>query len=472
MPRMHGGCSKQRRCELKHNHNCRRTDLISDFFGRQYMALVIELHLDDVGVDSTSMAIPTNSTIPAPPLIPPAPPLPKHFPIRKYRDPERDNDSGRGSLFNLPCYDLSDDEFSDIFSSSAPISRRGSGAQIPIPPPVPPLPRYLTGAAAAPAPAFLIELQLQFDQENPYGIFDDDDDYYGEYTCIVCFTTSGANFGHSSRRNCCNQVVCRDCMLNIVHTQIGEGLVHLACPNPECDAPVGRKEILGYLSEYHELKERYERMRLEADGDENKKTCPNCCFITEHELPRFKKPSEDDVKISCVKCKQEWCFACHAPWHQDMTCKQFRKGNRLFSKWTKGRSSTGVANCQKCPLCRVYIQRSTGCDHMTCNRCDTHFCYKCGGRFMEIPGLGDHYTKTSILGCKFNYEAQNPVKRKAVRGGYFGAKMAMLTGYPVLFVAGAAVVVTVGAVVLPVYGGYRLYKFHKNARKRRRRRRH
>lgn len=91
---------------------------------------------------------------------------------------------------------------------------------------------------------------------------------------------------------------------------------------------------------------------------------------------------------------------------------------------------------------------------------------------MEIPGLGDHYTKTSILGCKFNYEAQNPVKRKAVRGGYFGAKMAMLTGYPVLFVAGAAVVVTVGAVVLPVYGGYRLYKFHKNARKRRRRRRH
>lgn len=110
---------------------------------------------------------------------------------------------------------------------------------------------------------------------------------------------------------------------------------------------------------------------------------------------------------------------------------------------------------------------------MTCNRCDTHFCYKCGGRFIEIPGLGDHYTRTSVLGCKYNYKnGKQPLKRKAVRGGYFGAKAAMLAGYPFLFVAGVVIVVTVGAVALPIYGGYKIYKYHKNTRRVRRRHRH
>lgn len=38
----------------------------------------------------------------------------------------------------------------------------------------------------------------------------------------------------------------------------------------------------------------------------------------------------------------------------------------------------------------------------------------------------------------------------------------MLTGYPVLFVAGVGVVLLVGAVALPIYAGYRFYKFKKN----------
>ena len=111
---------------------------------------------------------------------------------------------------------------------------------------------------------------------------------------------------------------------------------------------------------------------------------------------------------------------------------------------------------------------------MTFNRCDTHFCYECGGRFIFIPGLGGHNDHLSIFGCKQNYKKHNPVQRKAVRGGYLGAKLAMLTGYPVLFAGGAAIVVAAGIVILPIYGGYRLYKliFKKNTRRRRQRRRH
>ena len=135
-------------------------------------------------------------------------------------------------------------------------------------------------------------------------------------------------------------------MMHFIQVKVGDGIIYIQCPNPDCDAPVGKQEILQYL--IGEVKEKYERMRLEVDGDGKKKACPNCSFITEHEL---KMSHEKDVKIKCIRCNQEWCFDCHAPWHKDISCKEFRKGDQLFKKWTKGWSHTGTVNCQKCPTC-------------------------------------------------------------------------------------------------------------------------
>ena len=452
---------------------------------------------------------PMFQSIPDPPTVPPAPPLPANLQFRTFYSDMRkkpflnydsDNDSGRGGsmLFVLPGLDLSDDEFSEEFScaGSGLSSRRASSsigiassAGIPTPPPPPPLPQYRS------SPPTLVPQDIRSSLTLPRGLrpaysfdsdlsdptldmFDDDDfyprlsvtpiDYSHQDTCIVCYDTV---YGTAEQRSCCNKAVCSACVSAIIHTNIEQGLIFITCPNPECKkGAITREEVLQFTS--GKVRNLYEKMRLEAESDDTKRACPNCSHITEHKLPsRGRRFREEYVRIKCEKCDHDWCFRCHAPWHDNVTCRQFRKGDKQFSKWTKGHTHAGVANCQKCPLCQVYIQRSTGCDHMTCNRCDTEFCYKCGDRFIEIPGLGDHYTRTGIFGCKYNYCKDNPSKRVAVRGGYFGAKLAMLTGYPFLFVAGVAVVVVVGAVALPVYGGYKLYKFRKNTRKYRARRR-
>ena len=68
---------------------------------------------------------------------------------------------------------------------------------------------------------------------------------------------------------------------------------------------------------------------------------------------------------------------------------------------------------------QVFIQRSSGCDHMTCVRCKTDFCYRCGERFIEIRFIGDHYSKLSILGCKYRLKPNNPAQRRFIRGAVF-----------------------------------------------------
>lgn len=286
--------------------------------------------------------------------------------------------------------------------------------------------------------------------------------------CIVCFSEV---VSCTNTRKCCSQVVCRTCIKEIIRTSVeDEGKVHILCPNPECkDGVITTEEIIVNIS--GTTKKRFDKLRQKENENSSCKTCPNCGFLTECKVPgRFRRYRAEDVNVTCSKCQFEWCFHCHAPWHPLITCRQFQKGNKPFKKWTKSRTG-GAANCQKCPLCRVYIQRSTGCDHMTCNRCTTEFCYQCGGMYARIPGIGNHYTATSVLGCTRIYKPDQPIRRKAVRGGYLAAKLAMLTGYPVLFVAGVAVVILVGAVALPVYGGYRYYKFKKKTNQLYRRRR-
>lgn len=398
------------------------------------------------------------------PLTPPLPSdsLPEQ---RKALSENHDQESGFGSLSDgsyfddLPGCNISDDEFNESFLASPATSSRSSLSDglaivtaIPEPPPPPPIQFHVLRMVRSTI--------SELDRSRPYGTYGD---------CIICLDTTTL----FTTRPCCQKIVCQICLARMIQTRLDDGLIQFPCPNPDCSEPVTRMEAIEYLD--NEAKERFERLRVNAESSGDRKTCPHCCHITQHKLPSrtaLRKFREEDVKIQCENCSIEWCFKCHAPWHQDVTCKAYMRGNRHFQKWTRDRPN-GVANCQKCPTCRVFIQRSTGCDHMTCNRCGTHFCYKCGGRFIEVPGLGDHYQRTSVLGCKYNYFQDDPIKRKTIRGGYFGAKMAMLTGYPVLFVAGVAVVVVVGAVGLPIYGGYRLYKLKKNANKlRRRRRRH
>ena len=257
--------------------------------------------------------------------------------------------------------------------------------------------------------------------------------------CPICYESRP----DVSKLDCCKANICRQCLTSFIEINIIEGRVYIPCPLNGCDKPLKRDFISHHITE-DDLRLKYERFRLNYEGDGTKKTCPNCCLITQKDLSSVagvsrKNKSKQvilpvEYKVCCQGCQFDWCFNCHSPWHEGLSCEAYKAGDKQFKHWTKVRHTGFVPNCQKCPKCKVFIERTEGCDHMQCNRCHTHFCYKCGGQYISYPLLGDHYQRMSVLGCPYNFNPDKPAERRFIRGGFLFAKGAAMTGYPVRIV--------------------------------------
>ncbi|KAL4268947.1 Linear Ubiquitination-Associated E3 Ligase [Pleurotus pulmonarius] len=79
--------------------------------------------------------------------------------------------------------------------------------------------------------------------------------------------------------------------------------------------------------------------------------------------------------IKCPSCFSSICSSCHEDDHEGMSCRDVRvaKNNeRLSEAW--------VQRLKRCPRCQVPIEKSGGCNHISC-RCGAHVCWKCMGVF-------------------------------------------------------------------------------------------
>ena len=136
-----------------------------------------------------------------------------------------------------------------------------------------------------------------------------------------------------------------------------------------------------------------------------------------------------------ARCGLRWCLACRAPWHEGLSCSAFKRGSALFLAWANATTKGGSVNAHACPKCGAFIQRSAGCDRMTCARCKTPFCYQCGQKIVSSQLFGGHWSRYSVLGCRFIYERDRPLQRRVVRGGLLVARLAALPVLAALMVS-------------------------------------
>ena len=104
-----------------------------------------------------------------------------------------------------------------------------------------------------------------------------------------------------------------------------------------------------------EIIEKYKRFYADINGERHIKTCPQCSAIKEFDKKLFEGIQWKKTvprRVVCDECQYVWCFFCHAPWHENMTCKEYQEGEKLVQIWAQ-KKDTNQQNAQRCPRCKV-----------------------------------------------------------------------------------------------------------------------
>ncbi|KAK0247287.1 hypothetical protein LTS09_017566 [Friedmanniomyces endolithicus] len=93
---------------------------------------------------------------------------------------------------------------------------------------------------------------------------------------------------------------------------------------------------------------------------------------------------------TCTGCFTTVCTACYRQ-HGFMTCAEYQDlesgGYAAFEKFKK------EMQIKDCPKCSTPMEKTDGCNHMTCQGCGTHICWVCMRTFGASGPCYDHMNK-------------------------------------------------------------------------------
>ena len=128
------------------------------------------------------------------------------------------------------------------------------------------------------------------------------------------------------------------------------------------------------------------KAEIEPEGEEGDQVVnPDAYRISN---PEALPPPAERLAI-CEDCAFAFCRVCKASWHGEyFVC--FPRSQ--FELTTEERASEDymMLHTQPCPTCNARAQKTHGCNHMICFRCNTHFCYLCGA-YLERGNPYHHY---------------------------------------------------------------------------------
>jgi E3 ubiquitin-protein ligase RNF14 len=97
-----------------------------------------------------------------------------------------------------------------------------------------------------------------------------------------------------------------------------------------------------------------------------------------------------DLLSVCEDCGFAFCSRCLQTWHGEFVrCAPKRNKDELTEE-EKASIEYLQLHTSPCPTCNAPAQKTHGCNHMICSRCDTHFCYLCSS-WLDPANPYKHY---------------------------------------------------------------------------------
>ncbi|KAF8345642.1 hypothetical protein F5887DRAFT_1282564 [Amanita rubescens] len=187
-----------------------------------------------------------------------------------------------------------------------------------------------------------------------------------ENICPVCFDEPS-----SPVLLCCKHVYCTECIRHFLFSASERKQFPLVCAgnDDKCKVPIAIPVIQRFLSQ-QQLDELFEAAATS--------------YIEKHP-GRFQYCKTADCKQvyqrgktarPCPSCLISICTMCYKEEHDDMTCAERELLDNRAEQERRTEQWASTSGAKHCPRCRVFVQKTEGCNHMEC-RCGVHFCWIC-----------------------------------------------------------------------------------------------
>lgn len=190
--------------------------------------------------------------------------------------------------------------------------------------------------------------------------------------CPICFCEAD-----NPIRTSCKHTYCLECLEDYCKStaSTGTNTFQVKCQGDEgtCSTVFPLRELKDHLSSSGfevVLKSSFEEYIQRHPEAFHYCPTPECGYIYRCTAPSASKPPA----YTCPNCSEPICTSCHAR-HGEYTCAEYKDiasgGYEALEKLKK------ELNIKDCPKCTTPMEKTDGCNHMTCVGCKAHICWVC-----------------------------------------------------------------------------------------------
>ncbi|EYU24559.1 hypothetical protein ABFS82_04G114200 [Erythranthe guttata] len=208
-------------------------------------------------------------------------------------------------------------------------------------------------------------------------------------SCEICTEDRRKSDMHKTEG--CNHSFCYDCISKHIQYKLQQNIVPVTCPYPDCPNIIqpnnnnnnnnnGSSLIRSKIPQ--EVLDRWEKATIESIILASSDEIIHCPYEKCSEILVIENGVNVITETECPRCHKLFCAKCRVSWHYGFSCRDFQRLNRNDRDKRKLRLLAKENKWKKCPNCRVFVDKTEGCVHITC-RCKFEFCYVCGKRWKE-----------------------------------------------------------------------------------------
>lgn len=230
-----------------------------------------------------------------------------------------------------------------------------------------------------------------------------------ENNCTVCFSPSSNENPLSSL--ICNHQLCTSCWKDYLKIHVNmwnhRQALSTKCPGTNCNLILTENFIKNFLTQSPSILKSFQIIIRKnfIHFNPDIKYCPNTdCEII------IKCESKSNIEISCPNCNTNFCNKCQQEGHRPCQCEMVQNSEKKNLQEREILLKI-IPSTKPCPKCRVFIEKSQGCDHMTCryeaSGCGLEFCWVCLKNWKGHKGCNSYaHVKTEEKKIKSSVDYQ------------------------------------------------------------------